>query len=704
MAKITDPDNLKLVVDIANIGDQGTSDGNVHVNTSYKQITIAAGWDGIGEDGLDDNLTSDGGTIQCLYSFLKEEWKGNADLIKFPFPMVAITPEQFEFVEGWQPAGISTVNLFRDGGFAVKNTDGSSSSEFAGIITLGDIGSSDQVYYQQEEGQPSKDIALQGVVNQCVKTYGDVTTGAGDIIIKDEATSSATIVVSTKTIAGLTDSSLFTVGGKVYITESDDNDDVDGYTVATIADGTSITIVEAFPGTDDASCTATQPQTITSSSMITMFAAGDRIVITGTDAGTNDGTYTIDTIGNDYMSMTVVEAVPNSPHTETGAVSITADARGIFKIFVREQAKLYAQSQLGDIGVSSLNYQAYRFPLANAADLKITHTDLEIDANADGTPDVAPYTDMTITYHAVDVQRAIGSGIYDFDVIIDAGTAGNATAEEIYEFVQWSLRLNSDIDADGVNEVTGKTADSLLKFVGDTLVTSQGVYIDDFSDTDINRIEFYDVTNTKRVFPYLAAGTISFNPNLAGDTDAVYRMFYTNDDIGANSGYDFGTINAVLVENKDSIDISGDVPNHATDSTEVSFSYAYDSNIQRGVILTFSGDDESGHFTPGNTVTGDTTSAVGTVESVNYSTDTVVVVRPDTVTGNFAVGETVTGDTQTTSTIDVIVSPAGEPAPVTVVAIGLDGGQYVKTSGSILRTNTNGFSLVAALERNYLNA
>ena len=45
----------------------------------------------------------------------------------------------------------------------------------------------------------------------------------------------------------------------------------------------------------------------------------------------------------------------------------------------------------------------------------------------------------------------------------------------------------------------------------------------------------------------------------------------------------------------------------------------------------------------------------------------------------------------------------GSTAPVTLVAIGLDGAQYVKTTGNILRSNANTLSLVAALERNYSN-
>ena len=411
MAKIIDPDSLTRSTTLLQLG----TDGNIWIDTATKTISLAS-------FGL---LSTDGVTLQAFYSYLKEEWKTDAALIKYPFPMVAITPEQFEFIDGWKPANIGTSNLFRDGGYAIKNSNGTSAEEYVGVITLGTLGASDQVYYQQVLDGASTNVVLPGVVNQCVKVYGD---GGG---------------------FGINNSSAF-------------------------------------------------------------------------------------------------------------------NAKAYFKIFVREYQKLYAQSQISDIGVTTFTYQAYRFPLSNGADLKITHDDTAVSTQA-------PYTDMTITYYAAPVTRTIGMGSYDFNVIIDAGTAGMSSAEQIYEFVQYQLRQNVDID-DGAGNVTGKTANSLLKFVGDTLVTSTGVFIDDFSLVDINRIEFYDASGIKRTFPFVAAGTINFNDNLVADGAAVYRMFFTD----AN-GSNFGDADAIIVKNKDNIDIAGNITGSA-----VSFTFDYDGNNQGG--------------------------------------------------------------------------------------------------------------------------
>jgi len=55
--------------------------------------------------------------LQNLYSALKDLYHKNADLIKFPFPMMAITPEQFMMEDGWD---IDTV-LLRNGGIRLSN-------------------------------------------------------------------------------------------------------------------------------------------------------------------------------------------------------------------------------------------------------------------------------------------------------------------------------------------------------------------------------------------------------------------------------------------------------------------------------------------------------------------------------------------------------------------------------------------------------
>jgi len=242
-------------------------------------------------------------------------------------------------------------------------------------------------------------------------------------------------------------------------------------------------------------------------------------------------------------------------------------------LFIRSQGKLYGLSTTTAIGVSALGYIAYRFPLAEDADLKVTNSDVDITTNS-------PYTGMSITYGAV--TRDIGGVTYDFDIVVDGN---NGTAEEIYEFVQRQLRQSSDID-DGAGSQVGQLADSLMNFVGDTLITTTGVYIDNFQSNDTNRLVFTDDTDVERTFPFVAAGRINFNSNLVNDANAIYRMFFT-------SG--FGTAGAIIVNDNAATPISGTVSGQST----INFDFDYDGNTQGGrtagtdsnITLVASGED-----------------------------------------------------------------------------------------------------------------
>lgn len=474
MAKIIDPDLL---------ADSALDDGSteVYINTATKRIKLVLTGDLINTGIQNEN----GVTLKALYSFLKEEWRldpNTKNLAAFPFPMVPITDESFEFVEGWDLEDATAEGLIRDAGWTVKNGAGAVIKTFAGIIGLGFIETDDQLYYQQESGGSTTNVLLTGQVNQAVQILDD---------------------------------------------PNGDGNYTDGY-----------------------------------------------------------------------------------------------DRRGFLSLFAREFAQTYSKATLGDIGVTQMANQAYRFPISTADDsLKITNVDGDVST-------LAPYTGMTITFYTTPQSISVGASNYDFGIIIDGN---NGTAEEIYEFVQWSLRQQTDVDA-GAGTINGDIVDELLEFVGDTLKTKTaanyqgggtGVFIQNYQAADETRLVFVDNTGTERTFPFNAVLSINFGENLQDDVSAKYWVYFTSlpgvDD-------DFGEPNAVLVDDKDGVDMTGDV----SAASSVQLQFAYDTNVQGG-------------------------------------------------------------------------RTAATDAGITVVGIGLNTGQYVRATGTILRSTANSVSLVAALERNYAN-
>lgn len=408
MALITDPTFL-----LAGNSDAATTPGaEMSIDTTARTI-------GLNPGSGDLLLASSGATGQALYSALKILWRNSDTYIRLPFPLEAITPEQFEWINGWAPLNDTTRKAIRTAGWTERNAGGDVLRQYAGIISLGSLGASDQPYFQQQAGGAATNFTFPGPVNEAVQIFGDAANG-------------------------------------------------------------------------------------------------------------------------------------------------NFDYRGFFRIFAREQQKTYAESALADIGVSEMTTIVYRFPLANADDLKVLVDDAGIAA------DPTTYGAIDITYFGTDQNRSIGGTNYPFRVIIDGD---GKTAEQIYTKVQQLLRSTGDIDA-GAGSVIGRTADSLLRFVGDSLITGQGVYIDNFNANDTNRITFTDQNNVARTFPFVAAGTLTFNANLVNDPSAVYRLYFTT---LPGAGNDFGETGAVLVNDADGNPISG-----AVSGASISFSFNYDSNVQGG--------------------------------------------------------------------------------------------------------------------------
>ena len=391
MALITDPDSLT----------QGTE---ITLDTANKTITLTP------DDATD--LNNDGVTGQALYSFLKEEWKTDASLIAYDFPMVSITFEQFEFVKGWVPANDVTRNLLRSCGWRELDATNTVTREYMGIISLGNIDAADTAYYSFSGDTQKTDFDFPGPVNQGVQTFGD---------------------------------------------------------------------------------------------------------------------------------------------TNNGGVERRTDA---LTTFIRTQGKLYGSATTGSIGLNSLNYIANRFPLAEAIDSKISASDDYILNNT-------PYSGMSITYG--NITRTIGASNFDFDILVDGN---NGTAEQINEFVQYKLRQADDIDSDE-SGVFGVLAESLTAFLGNTLKTTEGVYIDNFAINDTNRIIFTDDTGVERSFPFVASGSLNFNANLVADGGAIYRVFFADT---------FGSADATIVNDNAGNALSGQVSGNES----IGFDFDYDNNVQQG--------------------------------------------------------------------------------------------------------------------------
>ena len=243
------------------------------------------------------------------------------------------------------------------------------------------------------------------------------------------------------------------------------------------------------------------------------------------------------------------------------------DSRTYFKGYVREYAKKYKDSVLADTGKTATGPFLVNLLLSNEDDLKIQANDAAMSG--------APYSGITVAYYSANQNRTIAGVSRNFKIII----AGNgATLEQIYTKIQYLLRQATDINTGGTAGVkTGKIQSSLLAFVGDTLVTSQSVYIDNILSADSNRIEFYDDSNTLRTNPYTASGFLNFNAVLVG-AGSSYRMLYTSP---TGAGNDYGEAGAITVNNAAGSPITGTIS-----GASIAFDFDYDGDAAGGTAGT----------------------------------------------------------------------------------------------------------------------
>lgn len=240
------------------------------------------------------------------------------------------------------------------------------------------------------------------------------------------------------------------------------------------------------------------------------------------------------------------------------------DTRTFFKLFCREYNYTYDDAVLADVAETATGAYKIALPISVGAEVsKIVANDATVAADA-------PYTGITVEFFGSDQNRTIGGGSYPFRKIIE-GNGG--TLEEIYTKMQYLLRQNADIDS-GAGSVIGKTADQLCYFVGDTLYTTQGVFIEDVLSADLNRVVFLDQNSVQRSYPYAAAGTLNFNANLTSGGTGYYKLYFTTLPGASN---DYGESGAVVVDDNAVADISGTIT-----GSSIAFTFDYDGNVQGG--------------------------------------------------------------------------------------------------------------------------
>lgn len=501
MALITDPDQLE---------DSAADDGSqeVYINTSTKTIKLVT----VG------NLSTDGVTLKCLYSFLKEEWRtdpNTKNLAAFPFPMTPITDEQFELVDGWDFVADASRYLIRTGGWAVRNVAGNVTQMWAGVVGLGDIEAGDQLYFQQSASGAATNFQLTGQVNQAVQILRD-DDGDGVFAEGSDFDRRSYLKIFVREQAQVYDDSDNTSIGRPALTFQSY-----GFPISTAVD---LNIAES-----DVNIAANAPYT---SIVIRYF---DQAFTRDVDSGT----------GRSFGIVVDVGTHSGVDGSAPGGASVLTTAEGGMTV------NAYAG---GTLRMHEGTNENTTFPIVSNTATTITVTGtLAVGSNMSftaqrATPVVATLQEI---YEKIQYQLRQNS---DIDAT-DQSVTGK-TADLLAEFVGSTLKL-------GTFAPTNPNGGG------------SGVIIEGFRISDTNDLVFTDNGAAERSYPFVASLTINFGANLVADASAKYWVYFTSLPGGGN---DFGESGAVIVDDNDGVDMAGDV----SAASSVTLSFNYDGNSQGG--------------------------------------------------------------------------------------------------------------------------
>jgi hypothetical protein len=165
MAKIVDLDNL-------NVGTEIT------IDTTAKTFTLVEAGNLVAKDGV---------TLQAIYSKFVNLWTTDS-YNKYPFPIYPIDALSGQYIfgfdgntyNGWRPAEDTTRQMIRDAGWSEYSSGGVLNRQYVGIVSLGDVNTGAQLYYQRASGGTAYNFTFEDEVNEGIQVFGDATNGNFD--------------------------------------------------------------------------------------------------------------------------------------------------------------------------------------------------------------------------------------------------------------------------------------------------------------------------------------------------------------------------------------------------------------------------------------------------------------------------------------------------------------------------------------------
>lgn len=173
------------------------------------------------------------------------------------------------------------------------------------------------------------------------------------------------------------------------------------------------------------------------------------------------------------------------------------------------------------------------------------------------------------------IETASGSGVYERFSGAGSIVALSTIPTDERGKIVWQATSGIRIGSDGTNNVGFLPPTGCKVRIPNVIFTCCTRAFFTPIAADLNDVVFIDDDGVERVFPYASAGTLNFNSNLTSGGTGYYTLYYTT----TPGGDDFGEGTAIIVKDKDGVDITGTIT-----GASIAFTFDYSNNTQGGYL------------------------------------------------------------------------------------------------------------------------
>jgi hypothetical protein len=263
---------------------------------------------------------------------------------------------------------------------------------------------------------------------------------------------------------------------------------------------------------------------------------------------------------------------------DTGAGDF--DTRTYEALSIRTYGQNHDRKILADSGVAEMGGYATGFALGESPHLTTDPDDFPL-VDVYGGAKVSPWTGMTLEkLSSPQNETGFNEAAGNFSWVLN-NTAGGTLAQCV-AFLDALAQTDDDIDS-GTQTVThGKrvntwyTYNAAGKVVTRSGADALGLFIENLPAADEQSIVFTDDTGALKTRPFNVSVEVEVGALAVADPNAWYHCYFATA---------FNSPDAVTVEDKDSVEVKGNVATDAT-GTKIIFTFAYDSDTLGGTAGT----------------------------------------------------------------------------------------------------------------------